>query len=51
MKKKYEEALAEFNDYGVIQKVTADEKIFEEMIPRYRAYAYFCLSRYQVILI
>lgn len=51
MKKKHEEALAEFNDFGVIQRVTTDEKIFEEMLPRYRAYAYFCLSRYQVILI
>jgi len=49
MKKKYEEALGEFNDFGVVQKITEEEKIFHEMIPKYRAFAYFSLGQYQVI--
>lgn len=48
IKKKYEEALAEFSEFGKIHIVTEDEKLLEEIIPKYRAYAYFSLGQHQV---
>ena len=51
MKKKFDEALAEFNEFGKTQQITEDEQILEEILPKYRAFSFFSLCQYQVILL